>query len=152
MKPCLLKLDSAAKQQDLKAQHMVDRKMEEFGLSSELTRVPEHLDGIDGSIDELTELTACKHAELERRLQSEKLRVAGLIQDIKMKVSKVNAPVSSLDCQMQLHFIQRSEVNELILGTLQAALLPLANVVTEKLDDFDRRLRFADAVSLGGAG
>ena len=47
---------------------------------------------------------------------------------------------------MQLQFIQRSEVNEVILGTLQAALLPLANVVTEKLDDSDRRLRIADAV------
>ena len=107
------------------------------------------------AIDELTGLCAFKDVELDNRMEEVERKVDELSRlrcHLDSTVSELATAVANIPSQGEsataernqgMKFIQRCEMNDLILGTLQAAMEPMASVVARKLEDFDKRLSLA---------
>ena len=111
--------------------------------------VEDSIEQISNDVMDLTDLTAQRHVELQQLLQTD---ISSLEVKLKKAVENVAGDMVRSEQTYSKMLTQVDDkmhhgVAELIKGTLQAALVPLAEAFEERMADFE-----AKVVSVGGAG
>ena len=113
---------------------------------------------IEGSIEELTDLIAVKHTELEARIESQSITLRNDLGDLARDATnalfdeKLEGGVRNLvqdswkAAEKRFEDRFNGDVKELVLGTLQHAITPLAEFVTERILKLENRLAVATGV------
>ena len=108
---------------------------------------------------ELTDLTASKHVQLEKAMSCRLDAITNQMEAFRVEIddrfrnvvdrTSLGQVVSEYLAEfkagnnVEVAKMFQTLLNDLILGTLQAAMEPMASVVARKLEDFDKRLSLA---------
>jgi len=157
------RLDSTLREKEVLFESKLQDKLFEFETVTNDSSCLQRVDELDCDLNRLSDLSAQQRAEMDAKLedirfecqsiaakyaQQEQTCAAPPVRDDRTS-SNIDQPQDHSHCDVrailqklkdEMDFRLGSHLNELILGTLQAAFTPLSELVSEKLANFEKKL------------